>query len=368
MAEKQVLAKKGVKDLEEEITCAICHEHYTDPKVLPCCHYYCKQCIHHLTLRTGLDKPFSCPECRKDTTLPEANVDNLPTGFFVNRMKELHSKLQLAQGKVEAKCEVCLESKAEAFCRQCTKFICADCVKSHQRLKRLFPGHKVSTLDELKKGEAEKVIIQEPSHKACEVHKQPMSVYCYDCNTLICRDCTIKDHRDHNYEFVLVAAPKTKKELTQQLGPLMESQESLYKAIKEIQATIAEVEDQGGSVANTIKISCKELHTIVDDHQESLLAEAATRVQQKVERLSLQEKSLSTAYAVAQSVVEYTKQSLEHSADDEVMRMRVEMQNRIDKEVQEQQKEGENLVSVEEADIGVEVSSVEDLKNFVTLK
>jgi late competence protein required for DNA uptake (superfamily II DNA/RNA helicase) len=39
----------SVEDLEREITCAICHDHYTDPKLLPCCHYYCKQCIHSLT-------------------------------------------------------------------------------------------------------------------------------------------------------------------------------------------------------------------------------------------------------------------------------------------------------------------------------
>ena len=360
--------EKGVKDLEQEITCAICHEHYTDPKVLPCCHYYCKQCIHHLALRTGIEKPFPCPECRKDTTLPEASVDNLPTAFFVNRMKEVHSKLQLARGKVEAKCEACQEDKASAFCRQCTKFICADCVRSHQKMKKLFPGHKISTLEELKEGGAEEILIQEPSHEACKVHKQPMSVYCYDCNTLICRDCTIKDHRDHNYEFVLVAAPKTREELTQQLVPLKESQESLFHAIKKIQNAIAEVEGQGDSVANTIKVACKELRTIIDDHQETLLTEAATRVQQKVKCLSGQEKSLSTAHAVVQSVIEYTKQCLEHSADDEVMCMRVEMQSRIDREIQEQQKEGENLAPVGEADMGVEMSCAEDLKQLCLIK
>ena len=360
--------KKSVEDLEKEITCAICHEHYTEPKVLPCCHYYCKQCIHHLALRTGVEKPFSCPECRKGTTLPEASVDNLPTAFFVNRMKEVHSKLELAHGKVEAKCEMCLEDKAEAFCRQCTKFICAECVKSHQRMKQAFPGHHVSTLEELKEGGAEEILIQEPSHEICKVHDQPKNMYCYDCDTLICRDCTIKDHRDHNYEFVKVAGPETKKVLNQQLEPLRKSQRSLSCAIKEIQTTIAEVEDQGGSVANTIKCSCAKLHAIIDNHQESLLTEAATRVQQKVKHLSGQEKSLSTAYASAQSVIEYTEQYLEHSPNDKVVCMCAEMQSRIDREIQEQQKEGESLAPVEEADMGVEVSCAEDLKQLCLTK
>ena len=85
----------------------ICHDHYTEPKVLPCLHYYCKQCVHRLTLRTGLNQPFSCPECCKDTTLPRGNVDELPTAFFVNHMKSVHSKLERAHSKVEAKCEMC---------------------------------------------------------------------------------------------------------------------------------------------------------------------------------------------------------------------------------------------------------------------
>ena len=359
--------KKGVQDLEKEITCAICHEHYTDPKVLPCCHYYCKQCIRHLALRTGTDKPFPCPECRKDTTLPEASVDNLPTAFFVNRMKEVHSKLELAHGKVEAKCEMCMEDKAEAFCRQCTKFICADCVKSHKKMKKVFPGHKISTLEELKEGGAEEILIQE-SHETCKVHDQPKNIFCYDCDTLICRDCTIKDHLGHNYEFIKVAGPEAKKMLIQQLEPLRKSQRSLSCAIKEIQTTIAEVEDQGGSVANTIKSSCAELHAIIDNHQESLLREAATRVQQKVKCLSGQEKSLSTAYASAQSVIEYTEQCLEHSPNDKVVCMRVEMQSRIDREIQEQRKEGENLAPVEVVDMGVEVSCAEDLKQLCLTK
>ena len=360
--------KKGVQDLEKEITCAICHEHYTEPKVLPCCHYYCKQCIHHLALRTGMDKPFPCPECRKDTTLPEANVDNLPTAFFLNRMKEVHSKLELAHGKVEAKCEMCLEDKAEAFCRQCTKFICADCVKSHKKMKKVFPGHKISTLEELKEGGAEEILIQEPSHEACKVHDQPKNIFCYDCDILICRDCTIKDHLGHNHEFVKVAGPETKEMLIRQLEPLRKSQRSLSCAIKEIQTTIAEVEDQGGSVANTIKCSCAELHAIIDNHQESLLTKAAMRVQQKVKHLSGQGKSLSTAYASVQSVIEYTEQCLEHSPNDKVVCMRVEMQSRIDREIQEQQKEGENLAPVEEVDMGVEVSCVEDLKQLCLTK
>ena len=356
------VVKKGVEDLEKEITCAICHDHYTEPKVLPCCHYYCKQCLHQLTLREGLGKPFSCPECRKDTTLPEGGLDNLPTAFFVNRMKEVHSKLELAHGKVEAKCEMCSEDKAEAFCRQCAKFICADCVRSHKKMKAAFSGHKVSTLDELREGGAQDIVPQEPTFKSCEVHEQPMNVYCYDCKFLICLHCTVTAHRDHRYEFVKVAAPEIKEKLIQQLNPLRESSGNMRCAMEGIQTTISEVEGQGEAVTKQIKTSYAQLRKIIDDHEKELLVKVATTVEQKSSHLSEQREGLSLACAVVESVIDYTEHCVEHSTDDEIMCMHTEIQSRIDREIEEQQKEGKDLEPVEEVDLGVEVNCAEDLK------
>ena len=164
------LTQSTVVPTKNELWFSVCQYHYIDPKVLPCLHYYCKQCIYRLALRTGLDKPFSCPECRRDTTLSQGGVDNLPTAFFINRMKELHSKMERAHGKVDAKCEICSGDKAEAFCRQCAQFICSECVKAHQRMKKSFPGHKVVTFEELKKGGAKKIVTQEYPLQKCRKH------------------------------------------------------------------------------------------------------------------------------------------------------------------------------------------------------
>ncbi len=106
------------------------------------------------------DKPFSCPECRQDITLPQGGVDHLQTAFFVNRMKSVHSKLERAHGKVEAKCEMCDRDKANEFCRQCAQFICAECVRSHDRMK-IFAGHQTVSLDDLREGAAKKIAIQD---------------------------------------------------------------------------------------------------------------------------------------------------------------------------------------------------------------
>ena len=62
---------------------------------------------------------------------------------------------------MEELCEMCYRAKSEAFCHQCTDFICSDCVKLHGVLK-VFAGHNVVTLrsKELKDSFAQLVKIQ----------------------------------------------------------------------------------------------------------------------------------------------------------------------------------------------------------------
>ena len=364
------IVEKSVDDLEKEITCPACQDHYTDPKVLPCLHYYCKQCIYRLALRTGLNKPFSCPKCRRDATLPQGDVDKLPTAFFINRMKELHSKLEKAHDEVDAKCELCSGDNMEAFCQQCAQFICKKCIEAHQRMEKSFPGHKIFSFEELKEGGAKEIVSQECPFQTCRKHKEPMKMCCFDCNCLICHDCTIIDHPhpEHNYEFVKIAVPEMKKKLIQHLKPLKKVRADYSHAVKKIQTTKSEIEAQGDSVAKDIEKSFEEFHTIIENRKQELLKEAKTKVMQKLKHLSVQEKSLSTFRAVVQGVIKYTQQSLEYSAEDEVVCMHAQLKNQIDREIEEHCKEGRSLDPVEEVDIGVELSCTEELKQLCQTK
>ena len=369
MAEGGALERKSLEQLEKEITCAVCQEHYTEPKILPCLHYYCKKCILKLALRTGSKQPFSCPECREETTLPKGDADQLKTAFFVNRFKSNFSVLQRVHGKVEVMCEECTESgdKAEAFCRQCAVFICRKCARQHKRMKS-FSSHEVVSLEDLKQGRAREIATKEPPTKKCGVHEEPLIIFCSDCNSLICRDCTVKTHKDHKFEFSKVAAPDTKKKLLDILGPLRSAVNSLSSTVGDIQNTKQEVEAQGKSVADTIHTSFAQLQLVLQQRKQQLLHEAASRVEEKIDKLSAQEKKLTLANAQVQSVIDYTERFVSECSANEVMNMQTEIRRRIEREVEEYSKSEKSLEPVEEADLGVEVGCVEDLQRLCQTK
>ena len=387
-------------------------------------------------------------------------MDELKNAFFVNRLKTTVSAMELAHGKVDVNCEGCFDSgdKAEGFCRQCAIFICKDCIKKHKRLKT-YLTHEVASLEDLNQGQAKPIIVKrdpasvkcsihnEPliiycfdcdmvicrdctvkdhrehnfefsnivaattksyllkkldplkSHSSslshaveevmttkqeleahrgtlantikiqfslkCSIHEEPLIIYCFDCDMVICRDCAVRDHRDHNFEFCKKAAATTKSNLLEKLDPLKSYNSSLSHAVEEVMTTKQELEAQLDTVANTIKISFKELHDILDNRERELLGEANRLVQEKIHRFSVQEKTLSLASAVVQSVVDYTEQCVRHCTDNEVMSMHTEIRSRIECEIDECSKSRRNLGPVQVVDtIGVEVRCAEALQQL----
>ncbi len=361
MAEGITCEGKTLEQMEKEITCAVCQEHYTEPKVLPCLHYYCKECVLKLSLRTASNKPFSCPECRKDTILPEGGVEGLKTAFFVNRYKSNYYALERVHGKIDVKCEGCLDSKdrAEAFCRQCAAFICKECVKLHKKL-RVYISHEVDSLEELKRGRVREVCVKEPPMK-CLTHEEPLIIYCFDCNSLICRDCTVKVHRDHNFEFSKVAAPQTKEVLQRKVTALRKKCSSLLREVEEIQTTKQEIEAQGVSVADTINTSFNQLQRILEERKQQLLKESARKVREKTAKLSEREMGVIGVHDKVERIVEYAEKLLEHSSDNEVMSMHTEIEKELDQEIQTQSQSGKSREPLEEADMGVEIECCEAL-------
>ena len=332
MAEVPDVRDEPLEQLEREITCAVCQDHYQQAKLLPCNHYYCGTCIEKLAERSR-GKPFDCPECRKETRLPPGGVAELQSAFFVERMKDVYAKMAKAEGKMEAVCEQCVVGgKSVAFCRQCAEFICSDCVRTHLNSK-VFAGHMVASLEDLKKGGPKHgPLMEEAQLLKCPDHDQVIKIFCFDCGRLICRDCTIIDHNGHNFNFLKKCAPESRKTLRDSLAPLQKVQADIAGAEKALISEEAKVVTQKNEVCKSIEECFDKLKAVLDHRKAELVKKASTLAQEKKDALAAQQKRFQVAQTEIQLVVELVDRNIESTSDQDLMCIRTQLQSKMEEE------------------------------------
>ncbi|XP_019633615.1 PREDICTED: tripartite motif-containing protein 3-like [Branchiostoma belcheri] len=117
--------------IREELSCSICLELFTWPKVLPCQHTFCQDCLQDLAGRGGT---FQCPICRRQVTLPPQGVTGLPDNLMAANMCErfqqqttLSVETREQQLKSANRCSFHPSEMLRQFCKQCQIPICEQC-------------------------------------------------------------------------------------------------------------------------------------------------------------------------------------------------------------------------------------------------
>ncbi|XP_066269224.1 tripartite motif-containing protein 3-like [Branchiostoma lanceolatum] len=120
------------EEIREELSCSICLELFTRPKVLPCQHTFCQDCLQDHAGRGGT---FQCPNCRKQIRLPPQGVAGLPDNLMAANMCErLQNQATLSgdtreQPQSGNRCSIHPSEKLKLYCKPCQVPLCVDCVE-----------------------------------------------------------------------------------------------------------------------------------------------------------------------------------------------------------------------------------------------
>ncbi|XP_070546092.1 tripartite motif-containing protein 2-like [Ptychodera flava] len=94
---------------EDFLCCTICLEQFKSPKILPCLHTFCEQCLVTLVEKTG---SLNCPECRQQYQLPVGGVPAIKDNFFMNNLVDIFKQRLESMQEAEVKCEGCQQIAA----------------------------------------------------------------------------------------------------------------------------------------------------------------------------------------------------------------------------------------------------------------
>ena len=305
---------KEVLNLEKEITCSLCLGLFKEPKILPCDHVYCKDCLKGLALRS-LDKTISCPKCCNVSDIPNNDVNDYPTASYINRL-----------------CEVFQEA--------------------HEEINN----------------QKQDTAADNPTQNCIDHTAQPLAFYCETCKTKLCRDCVImtEKHEHHELDYIEKVAKKYREKHKKRLQMTEEFENLLLR----VQPTVSDADSVivSEEKVNLEKIdhAFEELHKILEKSKQAIMKQLSQKYQSALSTALENKRQVEEVRAETAHVTALVEVALE--GQNEALFTREEQ---IENDVKKLQKRMEQFVSKVEPSLEVpEVMSCEalqkqlDMSNF----
>ena len=339
--------------LRRKTTCPKCNERFKQPKLLPCNHSVCRDC---LSLRSGvrkgrgLDFIVECPACGKEAELTKSRLDGLPDAFFKEHMSRSCARLeQVSRGKG---CEECGEGEAElaAFCRDCERVVCDGCRQAHGRLKSLSHHVLVDVAEYTRElggaalsptsptspnleetGRHRSVSVSAAAAMKCAAHGEPLKLYCCTCNCLICHDCTVREHTQprHKAELVDKLVRKHQAEVEAGVSAVRGHLAEVRRSAAEKTAVMEELAEQKKELCRTLDHVFQELQLELEHRKRKLTKEVEAKADEETAKVTLELSRLDTKLSEIEGLIQACTEALHHTTDQEFMVLRRDLQARL---------------------------------------
>ena len=253
---------------------------------------------------------------------------DLPAAFYINHLFEVRETLEKVKDPYKTLCEKCKEDDAKGYCRDCGKFVCEACIVMHKKWEE-FAEHEVATLGQV---EADLAQLFPPKKVAMKCSKHPseeLKIYCETCNELICRDCTIKTHHDHQFDLVCDCFTKHRDSIIASLQPIKQQLNTVNHAVAEIDGRLMRMAENEATVKFDIQTAIDQLHEALEDRKQQLMAQVDQMVGEVSKTLTAQRDHYQLTQTWLASCLEFVEESLRTGSPQEVLSMKKPVVERV---------------------------------------
>ena len=321
MAEPHKVAEEALKKVAARLECGICHKQYKDPKLLPCFHVFCNQCLERLVQKRDGQSVLQCPNCRRTTALPLQGVSGLQSDFHASHLFEIQDTLAKVKEPQKIQCEKCKKSTATGFCRDCGKFICDKCTEMHQTWEE-YNTHEIATIQNV---QADAASFIPPKKKVlyCQKHNEKLlEIYCKTCNELICNTCTVRTHQGHQYDVASDTFTRHKQEIADQLESIKRHLATVNTALHSFDGRAKEIQDQRETHQADIHKRIDQLQQALEQRRTELIGQLNQLTQHKLKSLAAQRDQVELLHTQLTSCLEYVEGSLTTGTQEEILGMK----------------------------------------------
>ncbi|CAF3407049.1 unnamed protein product [Rotaria socialis] len=239
--------------VENVITCPICLKHFDQPRMLPCSHTFCFQCIQQMV--TDNHGVLECPK-RDGVKVEGNNIGDLPLNENVRDLLQLfenpNSNIPL--------CDRCETNEAEHWCdSDCKHCFCTKCWDSIHEVGQYQHHKKLSVKDKP---------LEVPRCGEHNDEDQTLKYWCELCSKEMCGNCQQFKHKDH--KFVLVT------EYAKSLGEKTENglqgvQSCVNYRSDRVDKLLTEIEEESRVNQSEVTTAIASIRQVIDEQERVLL-------------------------------------------------------------------------------------------------
>ncbi|KAJ8021079.1 E3 ubiquitin-protein ligase TRIM56 [Holothuria leucospilota] len=324
---------------EDFLRCAICKGPYKEPKILPCLHSFCLQCLKSRT--GGYRKQLVCLTCNSTVDLSKKGVTDLPkNSFLVSLMERLEGISRLSNEHRDYSCKICRNKMGTKFCLDCKVHFCQDCKYMHDHLTRS-SDHQLMESEKLSDEKYLQNIIYTQT-PYCVTHKQEkVRYYCTKCSVSACQVCATVSHQRHR---TLQEVESKVSSVRNQMSTLLQTSESQASEARntsmQIKTATGQIKRQILELGDKIDTRYREIEEKLQSDKRKLHEELQKIESEKCkDPEALQEKLLNWLKTV-QNTQDMTRKIINQNNPWEILEMEGNITDSIEKLLKEKGKMG----------------------------
>ena len=265
---KAIVMEPLVENLKKQVTCSICLDTYTDPKILSCFHTFCCKCLEKHATKTHRQGKFRCPECQAEINLPEGNrFDRLPTSFYQNSLVGL------------------LET------------------------------------------EDREALLRPPF---CSQHKNERLRYlCSSCEACICPVCFAEDHRGHEFDVIEKAVQKDRKYIMLNVDTIKEKVSLFREEIGKLEKTSEDVEMIIAIAKQDVSEAAQHVITKTRQQEKQLLDSLEMTRRERIEQINSAKQELESLVKQIHQAAEFAENLVQRSPGWDIIKTRTTLKQKF---------------------------------------
>ena len=316
----------ALKKLDQQLTCPVCLEHYTQPRTLPCLHSFCHKCLNDFSVEAN--HFIACPVCRQVIQQPDEGASGFQSAFLINNLLELYQVLEKISGSQQNSCENCRKEQATGYCKQCSVLLCQTCVDKHNGWAA-FINHQILGIEDVAATVSKQVPLKEQPTMECSSHGKPLEVYCNTCDKLVCYLCTVKHHRDHECEAITDAFSRHQQQIVDGLQQVKQKMVAITDCVHGLENQERHFLEEVGIAKKEIEATVQQLMQLLKESERQLLRELDQVTGAYIDKISARKKEADISISQLKSCGDFAEEELRIGSQQEILVMKGQMVERM---------------------------------------